>query len=458
MKFKTATDFRKSLEARIQGIATRTGQDLQSLRRKVAFDRLLARIFSESNSQFYLKGGYAMELRVAEARVTKDIDLTCLIRPTANEQINDIILDELQKYASKDLNDFFFYQISKSSMDLDNAPYGGSRYQVSSLIDGKLFVRFQLDVGADIVLDKVEFIKGVDWLEFCDVKSPTFPTISIEQQFAEKLHAYSLPLGNRINSRVKDLIDMVLLINIRDINVEAFQKMLKVIFKVRNTHSLPKLLDSPPLEWERPFNALAEECGLVQDMTLHFEKVSHFYQIHHAPITKEEWELGHQFLSEYNNLIAPYTIVLAFDETGSYGTAVLIQFNKQKYLLTPTHVAREVKNAKRIRLITNFDDRRRVYPARDPRDFVVKEWDQNFKTEMLEEVLKHIPKDLSVIELSPQIQNFLENYKQFYLVNDVSHIKPQDALIAFGAIGSEFTEDNTLNGTAYGSWGSLVEL
>lgn len=45
MKFKTPVDFRKSLETRIQGIAAKTGQDLQSLRRKVAFDRFLARIF-----------------------------------------------------------------------------------------------------------------------------------------------------------------------------------------------------------------------------------------------------------------------------------------------------------------------------------------------------------------------------------------------------------------------------
>ena len=45
--FKTATDFRKSLEARLQVISKKTNVDLQRLRRKVAFDRLLARIFSQ---------------------------------------------------------------------------------------------------------------------------------------------------------------------------------------------------------------------------------------------------------------------------------------------------------------------------------------------------------------------------------------------------------------------------
>ena len=70
-KFKSATDFRKSLEARLKTVAQTTGQDLQRLRRKVAFDRLLARIFQGNNeSRFLLKGGYAMELRFDRARAT----------------------------------------------------------------------------------------------------------------------------------------------------------------------------------------------------------------------------------------------------------------------------------------------------------------------------------------------------------------------------------------------------
>ncbi len=51
---KSATDFRKSLEARLQTLATKTGEDLQRLRRKVAFDRFLARIFSHENQGFFL--------------------------------------------------------------------------------------------------------------------------------------------------------------------------------------------------------------------------------------------------------------------------------------------------------------------------------------------------------------------------------------------------------------------
>ena len=49
--------------------------DLQRVRRQVAFDRLLARLFSSTNPPWVLKGGYALELKFATARTTKDIDL-----------------------------------------------------------------------------------------------------------------------------------------------------------------------------------------------------------------------------------------------------------------------------------------------------------------------------------------------------------------------------------------------
>jgi len=45
--FKSAYDFRKSLEARLQRNAKENGTDLQKLRSQVAFDRLLARLLND---------------------------------------------------------------------------------------------------------------------------------------------------------------------------------------------------------------------------------------------------------------------------------------------------------------------------------------------------------------------------------------------------------------------------
>lgn len=279
INFKTAADFRKSLEARLQNIATAQNEPLQRLRRKVAFDRFLARLFSSGNQSFFLKGGYAMELRLSAARATADIDLTSLkrVKKSNNDVLSTIILEELRNLAYQDLGDFFIYQIGEAQVDLNNAPYGGARYPVSSLIDGRLFVRFHLDVGADAITDRLETAQGTDWLDFCDILPPTFTMISIEQQFAEKLHAYTLPRSERLNTRVKDLVDMVLLAQMRSHNFANLKEALKQVFKVRQTHSLPKHLNPPPPQWEIPYNKLATECALKTNMNEAFELIAKIY-------------------------------------------------------------------------------------------------------------------------------------------------------------------------------------
>jgi hypothetical protein len=62
-EYKTAGAFRAALETRLQSRAHDERTDLQRLRRQVAFDRLLARLFrkpSEAKYPWILKGGYAI--------------------------------------------------------------------------------------------------------------------------------------------------------------------------------------------------------------------------------------------------------------------------------------------------------------------------------------------------------------------------------------------------------------
>ena len=278
--FKTATDFRRSLEARLKTISEKTNEDLQRLRRRVAFDRFLARIFMQEKSDFFLKGGYSMELRISQARATKDIDLTYLRRVKNSEELLiELIFQDLQEIARIDLQDHFVFRIEKSQFDLKNVPYGGARFPIVSLIDGRLFVRFQLDVGADAVVDEVDEVKGNDWLNFCGVSAPQISMISVTQQFAEKLHAYTLPRDGRFNSRVKDLIDLILLLKMKKKHdLQKFYLALKKVFKVRGTHTLPDKLLFPPEEWQLIFSAMAKECSLSKNMRQSFLEIDKFYR------------------------------------------------------------------------------------------------------------------------------------------------------------------------------------
>src|SRR5208337_3993723 len=130
--YTTAAAFRRALEVRLQDIAKREAVDLQRLRRQVAFDRFLARLFRECQLRtlpWILKGGYAMELRIKSARTTKDIDLTLrgegLGRASGNQE-NRVLLESLQEACSVDIGDFFVYRVGEPISDLEPAPYGGA--------------------------------------------------------------------------------------------------------------------------------------------------------------------------------------------------------------------------------------------------------------------------------------------------------------------------------------------
>ena len=270
-KYATGAALRTALEERLRTIAREEAVDLQRLRRQVAFDRFLARLFSRPSSSWVLKGGYAMELRFHTARATKDLDFTARAVPGGGKG-GDAILEHLQEVGGLDLGDFFTFRVAEASIDIDGAPYGGARYQVEAILGGQTFVRFHLDIGiGDVVLDPVEVVEPRDWLAFAQIPPPRVPMISREQQFAEKLHAYTLPRRVSPNSRVRDLVDMVLLIESGALSPEKVREALTSTFERRGTHDVPGTLTAPPDDWEGPFRALAEECRLTVSLAQAFE-------------------------------------------------------------------------------------------------------------------------------------------------------------------------------------------
>ncbi len=282
-QYKTAGAFRTALETRLQARAQVERTDLQRLRRQVAFDRFLARLFPKGPKGTYpwiLKGGYAMELRIRSARTTKDIDLTLhdgtrLAKDP--EERRKQVRAMLQDSAAVQLNDYFEFLVGEPRQELDGAPEGGSRYPVDARMDGRGFARFHVDIGiGDEVMEPVEVVEGRDWLGFGGIAPPSFPIISREQQFAEKVHAYSLPRGDRVNTRTKDLIDMLLLIQHGKLDNPRLAAAIKATFAKRATHPMPRKLEVPPSEWEPVFQALARECDLDVGLSAGFEIVQGF--------------------------------------------------------------------------------------------------------------------------------------------------------------------------------------
>ena len=270
--YETPQAFRNALEARLRTGAQERGLDLQRLQRQVAFERLLARLFVGDDPLWLLKGGYALELRLTDqARSTLDLDMSVpeperlALRAAPGEELSatQVVYERLQQAAHRNLNDGFEFLVGRPRGERTGAPRGGMRCSVEARVAGRRFARFHLDMGlGDAVLGQPDWVEGRGFLDFAGIPAARIALYPVAQQFAEKVHAYTFPWQDRDNTRVKDLVDLVLLLRSGQLKPERVKQALRATFEIRGTHSLPAQVPMPPLEWAEPYAALAGELGL----------------------------------------------------------------------------------------------------------------------------------------------------------------------------------------------------
>jgi hypothetical protein len=248
--------FRQALEERLRSRSLNRGVPLARLRKIVAFDRFLARLNQYQPGEWILKGGFAIELRLADkARTTKDIDV--LVLNTRSD-----ILTSLRNAGKLDLLDWFQFEVQVGD---DGHPdgQGSLRFNIQSLLDGRKFEEFHMDVGiGDPVIDPIEYILGPALLDFAEIQPVLIPSYPVTQQIAEKFHAYTRPHTTGEGSRVKDMVDILLLAGLGGMNADRLLQAIKATFSSRKTHALPAEVPQPPVAWVRPYQNLAEQVSL----------------------------------------------------------------------------------------------------------------------------------------------------------------------------------------------------
>ncbi|MDO8803565.1 MAG: nucleotidyl transferase AbiEii/AbiGii toxin family protein [Elusimicrobiota bacterium] len=132
------------------------------------------------------------------------------------------------------------------------------------------------DSGLNYLPEEVETAVEADLLGFAGVSPAAFPMLPREVQFAEKLHAYTMPRSVP-NSRVRDLVDMVLLIQEGKSSPGKVRAALKAVFARRKSHDVPAVLEPAPDRWVKSFAEMAEECSLEIDLNEGFEILRRFY-------------------------------------------------------------------------------------------------------------------------------------------------------------------------------------
>lgn len=161
--------------------------------------------------------------------------------------------------ATSSIQDGFAFEFGEVVQELQGAPGGSLRVAVIARLAGQVFAQFHLDLSrGDALVGEPDMLEGSDLLSFADIPPVRFPVYPVAQHLAEKLHAYTVP-RDQVNTRVKDLVDLVAIAAIDRVDADALTASLAATFSVRGTHDIPNELPDPPASWKSPFTRLARE-------------------------------------------------------------------------------------------------------------------------------------------------------------------------------------------------------
>ena len=258
MKYVTSSTFRRALEDQMLLMSLQGGVTLMRLRKLTAFDRFLARLLPFQPGQWAVNGGFALQLHLGDQALSaKNIDMLLVTSCRA-------VYPALQKAAALQLEDWFTFEVMPAERQMPGA-FGGMRYPVESMLDGRTFENFHIDVvvGSPI-MTPLDDLNTLPLLAFAGIEPVSVACFSIARQLAGKLYAYTRPRAGRESSRVKEFVDILLLAGLADLQGKNLIEALQSTFDSAGTHALPSKVPPPPIDWPLSFEKMAHEIGFQE--------------------------------------------------------------------------------------------------------------------------------------------------------------------------------------------------
>jgi hypothetical protein len=174
----------------------------------------------------------------------------------------------LQAVGSVPEPDFFVFKVSAARALLGaDREFLGGRFSVTADMDGRVFDTFALDctVG-DAIVPPTSQVRVGDLLAFAGLPHVHITGISAAQHLAEKLHAICRDRGGLESNRVKDLFDVVVLLE-DGVAAPSVIEVLADVFRVAGDTPISRLGQPVPEAWRARYTALAEanELGVSFD-------------------------------------------------------------------------------------------------------------------------------------------------------------------------------------------------
>jgi hypothetical protein len=236
--------------------------DLNRLRRRVVFERLLVRLDDAQRGRWVLKGGMALEMRWHDrARATRDLDLATRDPVSGADGLRAVLAETLGRDPHGD-----WFQFSLGSgrvLSADAAGRPGWRFPVEARLAGRQFAQVTIDV-----VVRPEEIGGTERvplpgaLAFAGLPPASIEVVDRNQHFAEKLHALTQTYGDRPNTRTRDLVDLLMLVEDGLQPTSELHASVRHVFAIRGTHEVTADLPDPPPDWAHTYPTLAADLDL----------------------------------------------------------------------------------------------------------------------------------------------------------------------------------------------------
>lgn len=262
MVYDTPAALRAALEARLQNEARDRGLPLDRLRRRAVFERVLVRLDVAQPGTWVVKGGVALEIRWQErARTTRDLDLARREVAAQGEELRGVLIELL---ASDPDGDGFSFEVgTPGRLAADESGRSGWRYTIVSRLAGREFASVRVDIVAradEITATERLTLPGA--LAFAGVPVRDVEVVAPAQVFAEKLHALTRSYGAE-NSRVRDLADLMLVIEDGLRPDASLLRTVRGVFDARGTHPLPDHVPDPPESWTLTYGTIAADLDVA---------------------------------------------------------------------------------------------------------------------------------------------------------------------------------------------------
>lgn len=259
MIYATPQALRIALEQRLLRRSAETGISLDRLRRRVVFERVVVRLQHAEPGLWVLKGGMALEVRLGDhARLTKDLDLGLRTGITNAENLHSRLLDALSVDPDGDRFEFTVEPPRRLRQDVAGQPTWRARTR--ALLAGKDFGSLQLDVSPRAhELEATDTITFPSSLEFAGIASPAIEIVDLHRHAAEKLHGMVRNFAARENSRTRDLVDVVILVEHGLLDPPQLGVAVRQVWAERDNAEPPATMPPLPETWPERYERLVTD-------------------------------------------------------------------------------------------------------------------------------------------------------------------------------------------------------